>query len=234
MKKIESYLKTSEEMIEIKDKAVKILREKKSISEKEVAEFILEEYKKKGLIPPKDKKDPEVIVAFGKNTSEVHHFPDKTILMEGPIMIDIFAKHKNGCFVDFTFMFYKGKINKEFKEKFDLFIKARDEGLRFIEKCMKKKYFPTLMEIDAVVRGYFSLRYVGNKFNHGIGHSMGKNVHDGDKIEYYEKIRINRPYAFEPGLYFKNKFGIRLENDFFIDKNLKVNISGLQKNIIKI
>jgi len=234
MNKIESYLKTSEEMIEIRDKAIKIIKETKGISEKEVAEFILNEYKKKGLIPPKDKKEPKVIVAFGKNTSEVHHFPDKTKLKEGPIMMDIFAKHKNGCFVDLTFMLYKGKIKREFKEKFDLFIKARDEGLKFIERCMKKKYFPTLFEIDAVVRGYFSLRYVGNKFNHGIGHSMGKNVHDGDKIEYYEKIRINRPYAFEPGLYFKNKFGIRLENNFFIDKKLKIHFSGLQKKIIMI
>lgn len=229
MNKIKKYLESVALLNEIKGEIIKFLRSE-GYTERTVHNFILNKYKKRKMIPPKEK--PSAVVAFEKNTTDIHHIPRKNKIKTGPILIDVFAKLKNGCFADFTWMAYKGKPDKEFLKYFKIFVDGRNKGIKFIKRCLKKKYLPTLFEIDASVRSYFSKKYVGYAFKHRVGHALGKKVHDGGKMEYYEKLRINKPYAFEPGLYFKGKFGIRLENDFYIDKKFELHATKPQNKII--
>jgi Xaa-Pro aminopeptidase len=74
---------------------------------------------------------------------------------------------------------------------------------------------------------------LGYAFQHRIGHGLGKKVHDGTKKEYYERIKLNKPYTIEPGIYLK-EFGIRLENDFWIDEKFKMHTTEIQNKLILI
>ena len=76
--------------------------------------------------------------------------------------------------------------------------------------------------IDKVARK--SLNEINLDYAHGTGHGVGYylNVHEGPQaISKNNKIRLQRGMILsnEPGYYEKGKFGIRIENLIFINKN---------------
>jgi len=241
-----SHRKTAAELNEIKDRVIGFL--KNNPTERQAVNFILKEYEQRGL---KTELKPKVIVSYGKSTAEIHHFPKNIKLKKGPIMLDIWAKHKKGWFVDLTWMLYKGKPDKKFLKDFNMLVRARNLALNFINRCLKSKYLPTYFEIDAIARSYLAKQRAGYAFQHKIGHKLGKKVHAGNKREYYERLKLNMPYTIEPGLYFKyaqksSKFlahqkpkvskcyGIRLENNFWIDEKFKLHTKNIQNKLILI
>jgi Xaa-Pro aminopeptidase len=225
---LDKHRKAAAELNEIKDLVIEKLKE--NASEKQAADFILKEYKKMGL---KSSDRPPVIVAFGKSTSDVHHFPKNIGIKKGPIMLDMWAKHKNGCFADLTWMFYKGKADKNFLKDFTLLVKARNKAIQFLNRCLRDKYLPAYFEVDSIARAYLAEHRLGYAFKHRIGHKLGKKVHAGSKKEYYERLKLNMPYTLEPGIYMEN-WGIRLENDFWIDSKFKLHTKNVQNRLIKI
>jgi Xaa-Pro aminopeptidase len=225
---LDKHRKAAEELNKIKDLVIEQL--KGNVSEKQVADFILKEYKKRGM---KSMDKPLVIVAAGKNTCDVHHSPKNFKIRDGPIMLDIWAKHKNGCFADLTWMFYKGKVDKEFAKDFVSLVRSRNKAITFLNSCLKDKYLPTMFEIDSISRAYLAEHRKGYAFQHRIGHMLGKVVHAGSRKEYYERLKLNTPYTIEPGIYFK-PYGIRLENDFWIDSNFKLHLKNVQNKLISI
>jgi len=224
---IESHKKAAAFLIEIKNKAAEKLKNR--ISERNLAKFILSEYKKRKI---KSSGKPKVIVAFGKNTSEIHHFPKNDRLAEGPVILDLWAKQKNGCFADLTWTLYKGNPSKSFESAFKTAVEARNKALSFLKKCLKKKYLPTMVEIDSIARSYLAEKRLGYAFMHRVGHMLWKKVHADNKKGYYERLRLNVPYALEPGIYFKGKFGIRIENDFWIDEHFKLHLTEIQNKLL--
>jgi Xaa-Pro aminopeptidase len=224
---LNEHKKAALELNETKNSALEMMKRK--VTEKQVANFILKEYKKQKLIPS---EKPKVIVASGKGTRDIHHFP-KNVKINGPIMLDMWAKHKKGWFADLTWMAYKGKPNKNFLKMFALLVKARNKALKFLNSCLKDRYLPTYFEVDAIARAYLAEKRLGWAFKHRIGHKLGKKVHAGSKKEYYERLKLNTPYTLEPGIYLKN-YGIRLENDFWIDSKFKLHTKNVQNKLINI
>ena len=233
--KLDKHAEAVNTLNSIKDRVLETLKEKRC-SEKQISDIIFKEYRKNKL---KTKGKPKVIVSFGKNTSEIHHFPKSNKLKEGPIMLDLWAKLEKGHFADLTWMVYRGNPSKEFMKTFKAVVKARNKALKFIKKSIKKRYLPTFFEIDAIARAYLAKKRLGYAFKHKIGHPLGmKDVHgDGNENakskEYYNQLKLGQPYTLEPGLYFKN-FGIRLENDFCIDKNFRLHTTLIQNKLIKL
>ena len=233
--KLDKHAEAVNTLNSIKDRVLETLKEKRC-SEKQISDIIFKEYRKNKL---KTKGKPKVIVSFGKNTAEVHHFPKAVTLQEGPIMLDLWAKLDKGHFADLTWMAYKGNPSKEFVKMFREVVKARDKALKFIKKSIKNRYLPTFFEIDAIARAYLAKKRSGYAFKHKIGHPLGlKDVHGDGNVkakskEYYNQIRLEQPYTLEPGLYFKH-FGIRLENDFCIDQKFRLHTTLVQNKLIRI
>jgi Xaa-Pro aminopeptidase len=148
-------------------------------------------------------------------------------------MLDMWAKHKNGCFADLTWIVYKGKADKEFLKCFALLVNSRNKAIQFLKSCLKDKYLPTYFEVDAVARAYLAEKRLGYAFRHRIGHRLGNKVHASSRKEYYERLKLNTPYTIEPGIYLKD-FGIRLENDFWIDSKFKMHTKNVQNKLINI
>jgi len=76
-----------------------------------------------------------------------------------------------------------------------------------------------------------------NTFLHSLGHGLGMaSPHwRGGNFRRTNSNQIfkNVGYTIEPGIYLKGKFGARSEMDFYIDKNMKVVLSGpIQKKLI--
>jgi len=58
------------------------------------------------------------------------------------------------------------------------------------------------------------------RFIHGLGHGLSKHIHSKPflKKKSKDKLVFGDIVTVEPGIYFKNRFGIRIEDDFLITK----------------
>ncbi len=236
--KIKNHIKAAKALIKIKDLAFKYISDNNKVSEFDVYNYILNEFKKRNLKTDRD----NCIVSFRENTSFVHYYPSqycKMIKSGSLIMLDIWANFNkvNAPFADITWMAYKGKnIPREVDKAFKLIVKARDGAIKFIKKNLKNKNIPTGREIDSYSRKIIEQSGFGKNFKHNLGHSLGMSQPHGNyaglTLKNNQPLKINVGYTIEPGIYFDNKFGIRSEIDFFINKKLELIITTpLQKNI---
>ncbi|MEM1514201.1 MAG: Xaa-Pro peptidase family protein [Candidatus Thermoplasmatota archaeon] len=146
------------------------------------------------------------IVAFGKNTSIPHHLPSKK-LFSNPAIVDCGAKYRGYC-CDITRCFYGAREKRLYEivnEALDIAIDELREGINGREVYKKIEKFFSKYKF---------------KMLHGLGHSIGLNVHDGYSIGKNSNFifKENMVFAIEPAIYKKN-FGIRIEEDVLIKKN---------------
>lgn len=225
----------------IKDRAFSFISKNIGrISERDVHDFIVSEFKKEGMVT--DRKIPVQIVAFGRHTDDAHwsaSVKNATIKKNQLIMMDIWARMKEGHspFADITWMGYSGvKVPLKIQETFSRVIFARDLALKFIRKELKQKRFPKASEVDKVVRDYFGP--LEKHFTHRTGHSLGFTNCHGKRFRFSKTTRKrivpNVLFTIEPGLYFKGEFGVRSEIDCYVTSDYKLIVtSGVQRGIIK-
>ncbi len=155
------------------------------------------------------------IIAFGEGAAEPHHEPrgDRFLKRGDPILIDCGAKYKGWC-SDVTRMFCFGEPLPEFREKYEKVLRIHEEVL--------PQFLPgkRVKELDLFVRQ--ELGFDEKYFIHGLGHGVGKEVHEAPRITsvFKKMVAPNPPEILkegmvvtcEPGLYFPEKFGIRIED----------------------
>ena len=238
---IEQHKKAAELLFKIVGEFAEYIKNNPGATEYEAKLFVKRLFRKYKL--KSDKNNP--IVAFSKNTAFVHHFAEEKsqkLKSESLILFDLWGRinEKGAPYADITWMLYYGKnIPSEYQMAFSKVIKARDEAIKFINKHLKNKNIPTGKEIDKHVRVFLHKHGLADKFLHSTGHSLGFTYAHGNRTRISprgkQKLPVNVGYTIEPGVYFKNKFGVRSEIDFYIDSNYNLKTTSvIQKKIIKI
>lgn len=224
----------------VKDRAFDfIFKNIGKITERDVHDFIVSEFKKEGMVS--DRRLPIQIVAAGRHTDDAHWFAavkNAKIEKDQLVMIDIWARMKDGhCpFADITWMGYTGKkVPIEIQEVFDKVINARNLALTHIASELKEKRFPKARMVDKVVRDYFGP--LEKHFIHRTGHSLGFTNCHGHKFRFSKTTRKriipNVLFTIEPGLYFRGKFGVRSEIDCYVARDYRLVVtSGVQEAMV--
>jgi Xaa-Pro aminopeptidase len=211
---MEREIKSKEEIIKISKaiketkKVIRKFKENKDlkigISEKEVAEFIEESFRKNGF------ENAFCIVAFGSNCKNLHHVPTQKKLKEGEeILLDIGCKYKGYC-SDISESFWFGKKESKKKEDYERELSFVKNKLKIIENNLK-----------AGIKANELWKLCEDmSLPHALGHGLGLEEHDfplgiGEKSEW--RLKEGMVLAIEPGLY--KKFGIRVERDYLITKS---------------
>lgn len=151
----------------------------------------------------------DTIVAFGKNSARPHHkSTEKKFVM--PILCDFGASYKKYC-SDITRTFVS---KKEHKEVYDVVREGQFIAFDIMEEGVKAG------DVAKSVNEFFA-RKGFKKMIHSLGHSLGLSPHDGFSINEKNNgiMKENMILAVEPAIYFKNEFGIRIEDDVLIKKN---------------
>lgn len=228
-KQIKQHKQAAKALNKIIYEVVELIKRNPSITDVAVREFIKQQYKKYHLISDKQKS----IVSFGKDTANVHFYAEQPRKLKNGdlIMIDIWARlaESGAPFADITWMLYYGrKLPKQYADAFRIVAEARDKAVKYLQGKLKNKITPIGKEADAVARNYLEKCGHGDKFLHGTGHSLGLTSPHGRKTRINRKGRrplpLNIGYTIEPGIYFKNKFGIRSEIDFYIDSPREIRL----------
>jgi len=195
IKKIAKACKISDRIMQKIPNAVKNHQ-----TEKELANFI-----RKQIIKTSSTSAFKIIVASANNSGTVHHYASNDEILEGFLMVDFGVKYK-GYVSDCTRMFYLGKPSQREKKIYSLVLKAQKKAMSAVKPGMHAR------DIDAIARTEFG-RYK-KYFRHSLGHGLGRKVHQAPylKPKSRQKLKTGNVITIEPGLYFKNKFGVRIED----------------------
>ncbi len=191
------------EACEVGDKIFsKIIKNFKFKTEKELAIFIDIEIRKRGLVP-----SFPAIVASGKNSSVVHHNNEGKI-GKGFLLLD-FGVKVNGYCSDMSRTIYIGKPSRKEIQNYYKVLHVQQDCVKMCRvgaKCVK---------IDAYARDS-----LGESFTHGLGHGVGLNIHEMPNLlsESTDVLKKGHVLTVEPGLYFEDKYGIRIEDTVLIGK----------------
>ena len=70
-------------------------------------------------------------------------------------------------------------------------------------------------------------------FFHGVGHGIGLEVHEGPRISHRsrETLRAGHVIAIEPGLYYPDVGGVRLEDVVLVNRGQPRNLTKVEKQL---
>ena len=148
------------------------------------------------------------IVAFGANSSEVHHHSDNTQLKPGDTILIDMGSPRKGYHSDMTRTFFWKSVSDRQREIYELVKKANLEAEKVIRPGM------LCCDVDKVARDIISEPGYGEYFTHRLGHYIGIELHDPGDIAFYNKDKVEPTMTFscEPGIYLPGEFGVRIED----------------------
>ena len=156
----------------------------------------------------------ESIVAFGENSALPHYSAGERRLRRGDnILVDVGARYRLYC-SDITRTFFFGRAAPSQREAFAKVLEAQTEAIAGIREGVTGK---DVHEIAANVIDQSRFR---GRFTHGLGHSLGLEVHDGAGLTLRNPGRLKRDMVMtvEPGIYLPGEGGVRIEDDVVVTK----------------
>jgi Xaa-Pro aminopeptidase len=165
------------------------------------------------------------IVAFGKNSTNIHHFNTHAKLQRGNnVLIDCGAKFEGYC-SDLSRTFVYGNATAEQNEMYEKCTDAQRAAFEHIKPGAPAHDAFTIAE-----------KTLGHKIPHALGHGIGLETHDAPgaihaKAEW--TFQPNMAIAVEPGFYGK-KWGIRIEDDAIITRSTVERLSFAPKKLVEI
>ena len=174
----------------------------------------------------------DTIVSCGRETAQPHNVGSGTLLENEPILIDVFPQdEKTGYFADMTRTFVKGTPSPEIQEIYDT---VRD-GQVLAEDMLRPGI--TGAEVHNAVLDLFNDRGYKTEdegFIHSLGHGVGLQIHEGPSLSPRADTPLvaGNVVTVEPGLYYRNTGGVRLEDLGVITKDGFVCYTKYRKRLI--
>jgi len=191
---------------------------KKNISEEQIQSILVYEAMKLGArFPAYAYTSNPLIVACGNNASFPHAETSNKKIASGELIVIDITLCYNHYVSDATRTFALGNIPQEMKEIYEVVKLSQKKGIEYIKKTSN------FSDIDAVCRNAIIDKKLGDYFTHSTGHGIGLEVHEPPWIRsnFNSKIKENMTVTIEPGIYIKNKFGVRIEDSLLITKKKK-------------
>jgi Xaa-Pro aminopeptidase len=155
----------------------------------------------------------ETIVASGAQGAHPHHRPNERPFVTGDLVTIDWGAYAGGYNSDITRTVAIGSVSSKQRDTYDLVLEAQRRAIAAIRPGR------TGQEIDAVARDFFRSHDCAQFFSHGLGHSLGREVHDGPGLSPRSEKFVIQPgmvLTVEPGIYIENWGGIRIEEDVLV------------------
>ena len=184
------------------------------------------------------------IVATGPNASNPHYEPtaekSATIKRGDILLVDLWAREKNGVFADQTWMGSLGTPSDRDKTIWLAVRDARDAAISLLEKRVGAHKSVRGGEVDDAAREVIAKRGYGEFFIHRTGHSIDpRDLHGSgphiDNLETREERALipGVGFSIEPGIYLAGDVGIRSEVNGFIGADgVLITPSDYQKDLL--
>jgi Xaa-Pro aminopeptidase len=211
------------------------LRRGDELRESVVQGWILEEFRRRGLV-----SESAPAVALGAHAADPHYEPEAgvegrdAVLKAGQVLLlDIFAREDRtgSVYADITWVgVLAPHPEAQVERAFAAVVEARDAGFRFIDTALRRGQEPSGAEVDREVRGVLERAGYGAYLKHRTGHAIDAQLHgygaNLDSVEFPDSRRLieGSCFSIEPGVYLP-EFGVRSEIDVYVRAGVPV-VSG--------
>lgn len=174
----------------------------------------------------------DTIVAGGAAAADPHARGSGPLPANEPIVIDIFPRSKSmRYFADMTRTVLRGEAEREVEEIYEAVLLAQDAGLKAVRAGAAGA------EVHAeVVRVFREQGYPereGRGFTHSTGHGVGLSVHERPSLsEAGEILEERNVVTVEPGLYYPDIGGVRLEDLVVVTAKGCENLTHFERELV--
>ncbi|MHC4561274.1 MAG: M24 family metallopeptidase [Planctomycetota bacterium] len=169
----------------------------------------------------------ETIVAAGSGTSQPHYRPgNRRIRLGEPVLFD-WGASVGGYLSDLTRVVFTGTIPPKIGQLYEVVRRAQAAAMKAIK--------PGVMaaSVDRAARRVIDEAGYADLFIHGIGHGLGREVHEDPPVtaNNVARLRVGMVITVEPGVYVPKLGGVRLEDDVVVTAGGRRKLSSLPVNI---
>ncbi len=148
------------------------------------------------------------IVAAGANGSLPHAIPGDYRIRKGDMITMDFGAKCGGYCADMTRTIAVGQPGEEMLRVYATVLEAQKRAQAAVaagKRCS---------DVDAIARDYIDQHGYQGRFGHGLGHSLGIDVHESPRLSQAcsDILQVNQLVTVEPGIYLPGIGGVRIEN----------------------
>jgi Xaa-Pro dipeptidase len=156
----------------------------------------------------------ESIVAFGESSALPHYSAGERRLRAGDnVLVDVGARYRLYC-SDITRTFFFGRARPSQREAYSKVLEAQTRAIEAIKEGVAGR------AVHQIAAGVIDSSRFKGRFTHGLGHSLGLEVHDGPGLSLRNspKLKRNMVLTVEPGIYLPGEGGVRIEDDVVVTR----------------
>ena len=174
------------------------------------------------------------IVAGGKQGCDPHEAGYGPLRANEAIILDIFPRsQKTGYFGDITRTVVRGRASEAVRKLYDTVLQGQTLAFKQLRGGTRTadvhNSVLNLFEKEGYKTGRKNGRMQG--FFHGTGHGLGLEIHESARVGLNSlgKLRPSQVVTVEPGLYYPELGGVRIEDVALITKNSPRNLTRFEK-----
>ncbi len=170
----------------------------------------------------------ETIAASGVRSAMPHGAASDKVIENGDLFTLDFGCIFEGYCSDMTRTVAIGHANEKQREIYDIVLTAQKAAIEAIaagKKCS---------DVDAVARNIIKDAGYGENFGHGLGHSVGIEIHEMPSLspKCRDIIENGNLLTVEPGIYIDGFGGVRIEDLVAVQDGKAVNLTSSPKELI--
>ncbi len=157
----------------------------------------------------------DTIVASGYRSALPHGLASEKVIESGDfVTLDFGARHRGYC-SDMTRTVVVGGPTEKQVAVYNVVRGALEDAIAGVKPGVKG------IDIDSIARNRIKDAGYGDYFGHGLGHSLGRAVHDGPGFSPKSKLIVEEGMIItvEPGIYIPDWGGVRIEHDILVTGN---------------
>ncbi len=170
----------------------------------------------------------DMIVASGERSSLPHGVASDKIINNNELITFDFGCYYKGYCSDITRTIAIGKPDQKLIDVYNTVLEANLLGIESL-KNNDRAY-----EVDKIVRDFINDAGYEGKFGHGLGHSIGIDIHENPRLrnDVYHTLQPGNVVTIEPGIYLEGLGGVRIEDDVLILEDGIEVLTSLDKELI--
>lgn len=181
---------------------------------------------------------PDIIIACGQGSADPHWKGEGELLADEPIVIDMVPRSKKERYYsDMTRTVSRGTPPEELEEMYSAVRDSQSAAIKKIKAGVTGAQIHDIVCDVLEERGYETARGKNKEFTegfiHSTGHGVGLDIHEGPNIsENGKELRAGCVVTVEPGLYYREIGGVRLEDVVVVTQGGCKNLTMFEKNLV--
>ena len=176
------------------------------------------------------------IVAGGLQACDPHERGHGPLRAHELIILDIFPRSmKTGYFGDITRTVVRGRATEAARKLYDTVKRGQKIAFEQVRHGVATSAVHLAVQSFFEQQGYETVRAGGRMrgFFHGTGHGLGLEIHEAPRLGTTSlgTLQAGQVVTVEPGLYYPEIGGVRIEDDVLVLKTGARNLTRFEKNL---